>query len=126
MYTKILIALCTFIAFTAQAHSGRTNAQGCHNDRKNGGYHCHGGSRASPSSSVAASVAQPTHNSNPTAEIPENFYVCTQDIQTLAQTYPAEVLINTQEAYSVKIMHPGVPQTITCLANHTKRIEYTR
>lgn len=24
------------------AHSGRTNAQGCHNDNVNGGYHCHG------------------------------------------------------------------------------------
>ena len=22
-------------------HSGRTNAQGCHNNRKTGGYHCH-------------------------------------------------------------------------------------
>lgn len=22
-------------------HSGRTNSAGCHNDNKNGGYHCH-------------------------------------------------------------------------------------
>lgn len=22
-------------------HSGRTNKSGCHNDNKNGGYHCH-------------------------------------------------------------------------------------
>ncbi|MCO7227564.1 YHYH domain-containing protein [Pleionea sp. CnH1-48] len=27
----------------SQAHSGRTNSDGCHNDRKNGGYHCHNG-----------------------------------------------------------------------------------
>tara|TARA_R110002124_G_scaffold85873_3_gene222419 strand:- start:17021 stop:17323 length:303 start_codon:yes stop_codon:yes gene_type:complete len=27
----------------AYAHSGRTAADGCHNDRKNGGRHCHGG-----------------------------------------------------------------------------------
>jgi hypothetical protein len=26
----------------AMAHPGGLNAQGCHNDRKNGGYHCHG------------------------------------------------------------------------------------
>ena len=26
---------------SAIAHSGRTNAQGCHNDRSNGTYHCH-------------------------------------------------------------------------------------
>ena len=31
----------------ALAHSGRTNAEGCHNDRVHGGYHCHGGSRLS-------------------------------------------------------------------------------
>jgi len=23
------------------SHSGRTNSDGCHNDRKNGTYHCH-------------------------------------------------------------------------------------
>lgn len=28
----------------ASGHSGGLNAQGCHNDRKNGGYHCHRGS----------------------------------------------------------------------------------
>lgn len=26
-----------------QAHPGGLNAQGCHNNRKTGGYHCHGG-----------------------------------------------------------------------------------
>jgi hypothetical protein len=25
------------------AHGGRTNAEGCHNNRKTGEYHCHGG-----------------------------------------------------------------------------------
>lgn len=29
------------ITSTAVAHSGRTNADGCHNDTINGGYHCH-------------------------------------------------------------------------------------
>lgn len=28
------------------AHSGGLNAEGCHNDRKNGGYHCHRGNSA--------------------------------------------------------------------------------
>jgi peptidoglycan hydrolase-like protein with peptidoglycan-binding domain len=28
-------------------HGGRTNSAGCHNDRKNGGYHCHGTSSSS-------------------------------------------------------------------------------
>ncbi len=40
-----IAVLCqpVFIA-PAFAHGGRTAADGCHNDRKNGGHHCHGGS----------------------------------------------------------------------------------
>ncbi|WP_347342359.1 excalibur calcium-binding domain-containing protein [Brevundimonas albigilva] len=33
------------------AHPGGLNSEGCHNDRKNGGYHCHRGSGGSPSTS---------------------------------------------------------------------------
>lgn len=32
------------LAGPAAAHPGGLNAEGCHNDRKNGGYHCHRGS----------------------------------------------------------------------------------
>ncbi|WP_353407588.1 YHYH domain-containing protein [Pseudoteredinibacter isoporae] len=32
-----------FVDF-AVAHGGRLNSQGCHNNRKTGGYHCHRGS----------------------------------------------------------------------------------
>ncbi|KAB8191049.1 YHYH domain-containing protein, partial [Lysobacter maris] len=32
-----LVAGVLFCAQTAAAHGGRLNAQGCHNDRKNGG-----------------------------------------------------------------------------------------
>jgi hypothetical protein len=42
----IVVALaCT--PLQVQAHGGRTNAEGCHNDRKNGDYHCHNGNAAS-------------------------------------------------------------------------------
>ncbi|WP_347276632.1 excalibur calcium-binding domain-containing protein [Caulobacter segnis] len=37
----------------AHSHPGGLNAEGCHNDRKRGGYHCH---RASTASSRAAYV----------------------------------------------------------------------
>ena len=37
---KIFIASFLFSAL-AFAHSGGTNSSGCHNDHKNGGYHCH-------------------------------------------------------------------------------------
>jgi hypothetical protein len=37
---SIVLSSVSF-ASTAGAHSGGLNADGCHNDRKNGGYHCH-------------------------------------------------------------------------------------
>ena len=37
-----LAALLT-LAMDAAAHGGGLNAEGCHHDRKNGGYHCHRG-----------------------------------------------------------------------------------
>lgn len=37
----------------AYAHGGRTAADGCHNDRKNGGRHCHGG-KAAPKKQIRA------------------------------------------------------------------------
>ncbi|WP_320442883.1 excalibur calcium-binding domain-containing protein [Brevundimonas sp. BT-123] len=52
---KIFIAFCAIAALAAPiavtAHSGGLNAEGCHNDRKRGGYHCHrgGGAPSSPS-----------------------------------------------------------------------------
>jgi len=55
------------------AHPGRTNASGCHNDRKNGGYHCHnsGSSARSPGAS-ARSVASSTGSASPSAKsVPE-------------------------------------------------------
>jgi hypothetical protein len=43
-------ALCALAALfgtsPALAHSGGTNADGCHNNRKTGDYHCHGAKRS--------------------------------------------------------------------------------
>jgi hypothetical protein len=36
-----LIAWLAAIAARANAHSGGTDRNGCHNDRKRGGRHCH-------------------------------------------------------------------------------------
>lgn len=38
-----LAFLLAFTAATAFAHGGGLDSYGCHNDRKNGGYHCHRG-----------------------------------------------------------------------------------
>jgi hypothetical protein len=45
-----LIALgISLLPVLALAHPGRLDANGCHNDRKHGGYHCHGGALPTPS-----------------------------------------------------------------------------
>jgi len=50
MKLSILVLLFGFLlSELALAHGGRTNASGCHNNRKTGGYHCHGGSSNSSS-----------------------------------------------------------------------------
>jgi hypothetical protein len=41
----------------AAAHGGGLNAEGCHNNRKTGDYHCHRGAPARASSDAAASSA---------------------------------------------------------------------
>jgi hypothetical protein len=45
LVTPILVPITPVVA-----HGGGLNAEGCHNDRKNGGYHCHRGSSSSGSS----------------------------------------------------------------------------
>jgi hypothetical protein len=44
--TAILL-LCTTFAPPAQSHPGGLNAEGCHNNRKTGDYHCHRSSSSS-------------------------------------------------------------------------------
>ena len=60
-----VIALLAFCAlpFSAQAHSGRTNAEGCHNNHSNGTYHCHSGSGPSGTAGSGSSGASRSTNS---------------------------------------------------------------
>ena len=62
--------LCMFLGATvvimtpsggAWAHGGGLAADGCHNDRKNGGRHCHGGSQSPPRAqrAIGGSVSFP-------------------------------------------------------------------
>ena len=44
-------------AMPAYAHGGGLDANGCHNDRKNGGYHCH--RSPTPQSRPAPETSQP-------------------------------------------------------------------
>jgi hypothetical protein len=44
------------IVGAAFAHGGRTDGQGCHHDRRSGGYHCHGGGHVQSHSAPAATL----------------------------------------------------------------------
>jgi hypothetical protein len=55
-----IICALLFLALApmAHAHPGGLNKEGCHNDRKNGGYHCHR-SAAAPSYNAPRTGLQP-------------------------------------------------------------------
>jgi micrococcal nuclease len=46
-YIAVALCLVGLGASQAFAHPGKTNSSGCHNNRKTGDYHCHGGSSTS-------------------------------------------------------------------------------
>ncbi|WP_410705871.1 excalibur calcium-binding domain-containing protein [Brevundimonas diminuta] len=56
--TMSAVALLALAPVAASAHPGGLNAEGCHNDRKNGGYHCHRGSGGGSSRSTPPSQAR--------------------------------------------------------------------
>ncbi len=55
----ILVAIAVLCAPSAFAHGGGLNAEGCHNNRKTGDYHCHR-APGSPSVSRLAADTPPT------------------------------------------------------------------
>lgn len=54
-------------ASTVLAHGGGLNAEGCHNDRKNGGYHCHRTPVVAPTTSVTP--VAPSATTQPAAPV---------------------------------------------------------
>lgn len=46
--TVLLTSIIFFQAAVASAHPGGLNREGCHNNRKTGDYHCHGGAAPAP------------------------------------------------------------------------------
>ena len=53
--TLLAFALMLFSPQTVEAHPGGLAADGCHNDRKNGGRHCHRGPKAGKSTQPSRS-----------------------------------------------------------------------
>lgn len=51
-----VLAAASVVSLDAGAHGGGLNAEGCHNNRKTGDYHCHRGPAKAPVSSSYASA----------------------------------------------------------------------
>lgn len=65
--TFIELARATLICLPALAfaHGGGLNAEGCHNNRKTGDYHCHGGQGARPGQSKDSASGASTSKTVP-------------------------------------------------------------
>jgi len=63
---KALLLCLLLIPSLVSAHGGRTDKSGCHNDRKNGGYHCHSGGTPSQSLRTFTNSTN-TNSANPQA-----------------------------------------------------------
>jgi hypothetical protein len=55
----LILALAVAVEAPLGAHPGGLAADGCHNDRKNGGRHYHGGASASPATRPLGLVSTP-------------------------------------------------------------------
>ena len=65
-FTAVLASLAVLaLVGSAQAHSGRTNASGCHNNRQTGDYHCHNGSSSPSSSPSRRAPSRPSTDGQP-------------------------------------------------------------
>lgn len=65
MRTCIAIAIALGAAAPAFGHGGGLDKQGCHHDRKRGGYHCHrGGAPAAAWAPAAAARSRPALSSS--------------------------------------------------------------
>lgn len=52
--SALVVTSPTIPAAAAIAHPGGLNSEGCHNNRKTGGYHCHGGGSSAPKRALRA------------------------------------------------------------------------
>jgi micrococcal nuclease len=57
IFTALTLSVIVLCANQAQAHPGRTNAQGCHTNRQTGDYHCHNSGTNTPSNSQPTNVS---------------------------------------------------------------------
>jgi hypothetical protein len=64
---RLLVAVLAVVSLpsVALAHSGGTDAYGCHHDRKNGGYHCHRSGQVARALKAPKVLKAPKANATP-------------------------------------------------------------
>jgi hypothetical protein len=72
----LLASLVTLGGPAALAHSGGTNADGCHTNRRTGDFHCHGAKRSAPARAPAA--ASPLYDSQPARSSSVHYANCSE------------------------------------------------
>lgn len=106
---KLIIALALTVALSLPilsfAHPGRTNAQGCHNNRKTGDYHCHN----SGSAKAPAKVAAPAPSKPPKAATTTAKAVPTEYLATVIRVSDGDtIVIRTADYEDIKIRLYGI------------------
>ncbi|WP_462158366.1 peptidoglycan-binding protein [Pseudoalteromonas sp. GB56] len=69
-FQSIVLIFCLLIIKCANAHSGRTNLSGCHNNKKTGGYHCH--NKKLPHNSAKSYTSLSSNSKSPVAQNSSN------------------------------------------------------
>lgn len=54
----LILTLLIVLPLSVFAHGGRTNSEGCHNNRKTGEYHCHNSGSTKSAKTESRSVAR--------------------------------------------------------------------
>lgn len=105
-YKKIIIFLLLLPSIDF-SHGGRTNKYGCHNDRKNGGYHCHGGGSATPTQNIRT-----TNNTSHTTQANSQYLTAQPATSKVKETNLAEykdLILKTQAALNQLGYSAGTP-----------------
>jgi hypothetical protein len=121
----VLAILALLISADAMSHGGRTNSAGCHNDKKNGGYHCHGTAAKSNTSSTYNSPpkTKPVTNASSTSSVTNNNELIIQIQRYLNllgyKAGQADGVVGTQTTQAIKAFQISVGEEANGLPTHS-------
>lgn len=105
---KTLLLCLLLIPSLVFAHGGRKDKSGCHNDRKNGGYHCHNGGM--PSQRLRTS----TNSTNTNSAKPQSLTTQQANSQVRDANFSAEkdLVLKIQSALNQRGYSAGEPDGV--------------